>query len=373
MVRIGVLTSSRADFGVYLPLLKAFRDDEYIHCEIIAFGTHLSTNHGYTINEIKDSGFDVKYTISSILDKDNEEAIATSAANTSLKFSTFWAGNKNKFDIVFCLGDRFEMFAAVLAGVPFGVKFAHLYGGDHSFGAIDNVYRDCITHASFFHFPSTIKCAERVKQLKEANDKIIPVGILSIEDIESMELLSINEFNKKWKVNLEIPTILTTIHPETIEAHNNVNYSMIIKEVIEQLQQQYQVIITMPNADTNGSIYRNIYSEVKIKFPERVFLFENLGIKSYFSCMKHSILMIGNTSSGLSEAPTFNKYFINIGNRQKGREFGGNVINVDFNVDRILESIKTAISHGKYTGINIYKQDGAIKKIISAVKSYVNI
>jgi len=130
MVKIGVLTSSRADFGVYLPLLRAFQNDKEISFEIIAFGTHLSNLHGYTINEIEKSNFKVKYKIRSLISDDSENAVATSAALTSLKFSDFWENHKNEFDVVLCLGDRYEMFSAVISGIPFGIKFAHFYGGE---------------------------------------------------------------------------------------------------------------------------------------------------------------------------------------------------------------------------------------------------
>ena len=159
-MKIGILTSSRADFGIYLPLLKKIKEDRYFKIEIIVFGTHLSKLHGYTINEIYSSNFYKIHEISSLISNDDPESIGTSYGLTVIKFSRFW--NENKFDLVLCLGDRFEMSAAVQAGIPFGIKFAHLHGGEITIGAIDNIFRHQITVASVLHFTSTNLSENRV-------------------------------------------------------------------------------------------------------------------------------------------------------------------------------------------------------------------
>lgn len=148
MIKIGILTSSRADYGIYLPLLKALRKDDSFGLELIVFGTHLSKFHGYTLSQIEADGFKVGAKIESLLIGDTPNAIASSFSLTSQKFTDFWGQNTTRFDIVFALGDRFEMAAAVLAGLPYGVTFAHLHGGETTLGAIDNVYRHSISLAS---------------------------------------------------------------------------------------------------------------------------------------------------------------------------------------------------------------------------------
>src|SRR5690606_5753673 len=145
-MRVAVLTSSRADFGIYLPLLNRLKEDPFFQLEIIAFGTHLSKFHGYTLDQIKESGFTTIHEISSLLTNDDEVSIATSFGLTVLKFADFW--DKHSYDWVLCLGDRFEMAAAVQAGIPFGVRFAHLHGGETTLGAIDNIYRHQTSLAS---------------------------------------------------------------------------------------------------------------------------------------------------------------------------------------------------------------------------------
>lgn len=368
MVRVGVLTSSRADFGVYLPLLKKLQTDVTFQLSIIAFGTHLSPIHGNTIEEIKSAGFDVPFQISTATASDDAESISTSVGVAIIKFSSFWSTHKHLFDVVLCLGDRYEMCAAVLAGVPHGIRFGHLYGGDQSLGAIDDVYRDCMTKASKLHFTSTQKCADRVRQLTLSENSVHVVGILSLENIRTLSLLSPEELKDQFEVDMRKPTVLMTIHPETVHAEMTPSRMAVVGEVIEFLTPNFQLIITMPNADTNASAYRNLYSALHMKHKTRIFLFENLGTRAYFSCMQHSLFMIGNTSSGISEAPSFHKYFINIGDRQKGRETGKNVIGVPFDLVEIKSAVASVLREPVFNGENIYFQAGGTDKIVRALR-----
>jgi GDP/UDP-N,N'-diacetylbacillosamine 2-epimerase (hydrolysing) len=372
MVRLGVLTSSRADFGVYLPLLETFKKDSAISLEIVAFGTHLSNLHGNTIKEIIESGFNVKYRIITTFSNDSAAAVSGSIALTALKFAEFWSNHSEDFDLVLCLGDRYEMFAAVLAGVPFGIKFAHFYGGDFSKGAIDNVFRNGMTNCSSLHFTSTKRCAERVKVIAENPYSIDVVGILSLSELDKFPLLSLEQFKDRWGIDLSLSTILVTIHPETISPERNSSHAQVINEVISKIVGEFQLVITMPNSDTNGDVFRQIYEESKQKFPDKIYLIENFGIQSYFTCMKHCLLMLGNTSSGISEAASFKKYFINVGDRQIGREFGSNVISIPFDDEKIINEIHLARSFGKYLGANIYSPQGSLENIVKRIKLFVN-
>ena len=367
--RIAILTSSRADFGAYLPLLNAFKQDELIDFSIIAFGTHLSQMHGFTVNDILKQGYPVDFTIPSILASDDTESISTSFALTAQKFASFWARHQNSWDLVFCLGDRYEMCAAVLAGVPMGIKFAHLYGGDRSMGSIDNVYRDAMTAASVMHFTSTEKCRQRVEILTGSSKHIKVIGLLSLTDLEKLKLIPVESFKRDWNIDLNQPTILVGLHPETVRADQNLEFAGIVGEVLSFLAKEFQLVITMPNADTLGTLYRNEYLKIQEKYPDKVFIIENFGNPAYFTCMRYSKLIIGNTSSGISEAPSFNKFFVNIGDRQEGREFGANVINVPFNKDIILKEIYQALSKGEYHGDNTYFRPNSIQTVIEEVKN----
>lgn len=369
MVRIGVLTSSRADFGVYSPLLKKIVINSEFSISIIAFGTHLSNSHGRTITEIETEGFHVHHKIFGLLDSDDPESISTNVAIVMMKFAAFWNLHSNDFDIVLCLGDRYEMFAAVYAGVPFGVRYAHFYGGDISEGAIDDIYRDCITKASAIHFTSTEKCAKRVKELIRSEKNVYAVGILSLDNLLKKEYYSISHFKKNYTIDLSIPTVLMTFHPETVNPVINLLHIKVIEQVIRYLTQQFQLIITMPNADTNAIHFREMYKSFVEIEGQRLFIFENLGSMAYLSCMRHCFFVIGNTSSGISEAASFNKYFINVGDRQKGREVGGNVFNVPFNFEKIEEMVTKVKSNNIYDGDNIYYKENAVELVLNVLTS----
>lgn len=366
-MKIGVLTSSRADFGIYLPLLKRLKSDDFFDLKIIAFGTHLSAFHGETINQIYHEGFEVAFQIESMLLTDSPESISTAVGLTIIKFSTFWKTHADQFDLVLCLGDRYEMFAAVAAGIPFNVCFGHLHGGEITLGAIDNIYRDAITLASTYHFASTEAYATRVASLVRTSQNVAHVGALSLDNIQSLNLLSVEEFKNQWQIDLSKKTILCTFHPETVSYQHNKQYAAELVEAIEKLN-NYQVLVTMPNADTAGNSIRAILIE-KFSGSERVFLIENLGSKSYFSAIKHSSFLLGNTSSGIIEAASFGKYVINLGERQKGRASGQNVIHTGITVSQILSAVNQIEQAEQLTNENIYWNGGAADKIVKTLKS----
>lgn len=369
MIKVGILTSSRADYGIYLPLLKALRNDVSFELKIIVFGTHLSKYHGFTVDQIEQDGFPIYKRIESLLIGDSPNAIASSYALTSLKFAEFWGQNHFDFDVVFALGDRFEMAAAVAAAIPYQIKFAHLFGGETTLGAIDNIYRHFISLSSQVHFVSTEIFKERLSQLIEVGkNNIYNIGSLSLENLDSLHLLSIDEFKEKWGIDLSLDTLLVTVHPETVNFHQNAHYCDQVKSALGELAAIYQIVITMPNADTAGLIYREEF-KILAKQNSSVKLIENFGTQSYFTCMKYSKLMIGNTSSGIVEAATFHKYVLNLGDRQKGRLSGENVIHIPFDSTQIFREANV-YSGKKFDGVNIYFQPNPSKKILKVIKRY---
>ena len=367
MIRVGVLTSSRADYGIYLPLLKALRSDEGFDVELIVFGTHLSKFHGYTVSHIKEDGFKIGAEIESFLIGDSPNAIATSFSLTSQKFSDFWKHHRSNYEIVFCLGDRFETAAAVLAGLPYGVQFAHVHGGEMTLGAIDNTYRHSISLASKYHFVSAQPFADRLKALLDDNHQHIHcVGSLSLENLEKFELLTLVEFKNKWNIDLSIDTFLVTVHPETVAFEKNEFYCREITNSLDVIADKYQVVITMPNADASGLIFRNAFNELANR-KAVIKIIENFGTQSYFTCMKYAKLLIGNTSSGIVEAASFQKYVLNIGDRQKGRLYSENVIHLPFDSQLIITSAEM-YANKSYKGINVYYQKNPSSKIVDVFK-----
>lgn len=367
MIRVGVLTSSRADYGIYLPLLKAMEKNIDFDLKIIVFGTHLSKLHGYTVSHIESDGFIAFRKIESLLLGDTPNAVASGYALTALKFSEFWEENHHEFDVVFALGDRFEMAAAVAASVPYQVKIAHLHGGETTLGAIDNIYRHSISLSSFLHFVSTEPFKDRLYQLlDDKHAKVFNVGSLSLENLVTMPLLTMDEFKEKWGIDLNINTILVTVHPETVAFEQNEEYCKEVCIALEILSFNYQIVITMPNADTFGMVYRMAFEKLLEKCGN-ITLVENFGTQSYFTCMKYSKLMIGNTSSGIIEAASFGKFVLNLGDRQSGRLTSGNIINLPFSSGLIIESVK--INIGKiFLGDNIYFKPSSSSEILGLLK-----
>ncbi|MCX2680681.1 UDP-N-acetylglucosamine 2-epimerase [Galbibacter sp. EGI 63066] len=364
-MKVGVLTSSRADYGIYLPLLKLIKEDSYFELEIIAFGTHLSKFHGYTVEDIYKDGYSKIYEISSILTNDNEVAVASAYGLTVLKFSEFWA--INSFDIVFCLGDRFEMSAAVQAGIPFGVRFAHIHGGETTLGAIDNIYRHQITLASSIHFTAAEPFSKKIASIIGNDSNIFTVGSLSLDDIDAFVPIAKEKFYKKFNLR-DKPFILVTFHPETVSVTRNVDYAIEMKNALDKIIGMMDVVITMPNADTEGTIYRKELLDLKKQFPNDVKLIESFGKENYFTAMTYAEAMVGNTSSGIIEAASFKKYVVNVGDRQKGRLQSMNILNAPFDSKEIYKKINKAIGLGSYTGKNVYFRNGAAKNIVNTIK-----
>jgi GDP/UDP-N,N'-diacetylbacillosamine 2-epimerase (hydrolysing) len=259
------------------------------------------------------------------------------------------------------------MSAAVQAGIPFGLRFAHIHGGETTTGAIDNIYRHQITLASDLHFVSTQEYAERVHQITGSGINIYTIGSLSLEELDDIEL--VNETILRGK--FDIPNgdfILTTFQPDTNDFKRNEEYAELVKITIESLINSINFVISMPNADTNGSIFRRVINELKREYPNRISVVENFGKKNYFSAMKYARLMLGNSSSGIIEAASFNKYVVNVGDRQKGRSRSNNIIDCEFNLDQILAAIKLGLGKGFYDGENIYFKLDSSNEIIKILK-----
>lgn len=369
-MKVGVLTSSRADFGIYMPLLSRLKEDSFFELEIIAFGSHLSRSHGFTISEIECEGFSKIHKISSLVSNDDEQSIATSYGLTALKFVDFWA--YNKYDLVFCLGDRFEMNAAIQVAIPYGVKFAHLHGGETTLGAIDNIYRHQITHASKLHFTATEKFSQRVSELIGENNNIINVGSLSIDSIEEFVPISKKSFYDKFNIAQD-DFALVTFHPETVAKEKNETFALEMKKALSKISLKLFLVISMPNADTMGSVFRDQINQLKSECPGKVVIIENFGKENYFSAMYYSRIMIGNTSSGIIEAASFGKYVINVGERQKGRATSSNIVNATFEESDIVTSTEIALGMGSYKGINIYSRRNSVNLIIESIKKYYEV
>ncbi len=365
-MRIGILTSSRADFGIYEPLIDELILDNTFEIDIIAFGTHLSKFHGYTVFDIQKKYDKVNiHEITSLISNDDEVSISTSYGVTILKFADFW--KINKYDLIFCLGDRYEMSAAVQAGIPYGLKFSHIHGGETTLGAIDNIYRHQITLASSLHFTSTDIYKKRVEGLIESNENIFDVGALSLSELEDFIPVDKEKLFSNFNIKNE-PFSLVTFHPETNAFDENRKYAIEMKKALESISDQINLVITMPNADTMGTVYRDQLILLEREKKDSVLLVENFGKNNYFSAMYYANFLLGNTSSGILEAASFNKYVVNVGNRQKGRAQSKNIIDSEFKSTEIIKAFTHCLKLGDYKGGNIYFKPHSAKKIVKKIK-----
>lgn len=363
-MKVFVLTSSRADYGIYLPLLKKLKEDSFFQLKLVVFGTHVSKKHGYTIEQIKKDGFDIFKEIETAPENDSPLDIANSMSETIKKFANFWNEQQGQIDLIISLGDRYEMFAAVSASIPFNFKIAHFHGGETSLGAIDESFRHAITAMSHIHFTSTEKNLKRVEAIKGNSIGVFNVGAMSLDNLNEIKLLNEKEFEKAFGILPQNP-ILVTFHPETVAFAKNEEYCTELIKVLDELTEQ--IFITLPNADTHGDIIRIKLLELASN-KKNITCFESLGIQGYFSAINFCSFMLGNTSSGIIEAASFGKYVINIGDRQKGREVGVNVIPCKIKKEELVDAINRVKKMPSLKIENIYGDGKTASRVVKILK-----
>jgi len=366
--KICVITGSRADYGLLKMVMQEIRNDSTLTLQIIVTGTHLSSFYGETYNEIIDDGFKIDWKIE-ILDTDNtSKGIAESIG---LGINGFHAAFKVlEPNVVIVLGDRYEMFAAAIAAHISLTPLAHIHGGEITEGALDDAFRHSITKMSQIHFVSTKEYAKRVIQLGEQPSTVHITGGLGADAIYSLELLSKSEIEAKLGFNLGEKNLLITFHPTTLE------FATAEKQITELLKalselNQTTLIFTMANADSGGLVINQLIIEFT-KQNINAKLFPSLGQLAYLSCIPFMDGLIGNSSSGILEVPSFSKGTINIGDRQKGRIQAKSVINCLPNYEDISKAIETLYSDDFQNNlidlVNPYGPAGASKKIVKAIK-----
>ncbi len=366
---IGILTSSRADYGIYKCLLKQFYDNKNISISIIVFGMHLQKKHSYTINEIiSDNYFDTLYKIKGMPLKDSKHDISNGYGNLIKNFSHFW--KKYSFDLVFSLGDRFEMSAAVQSTIPFEIKIAHIHGGEISLGSVDNIYRDQISLSSIIHFTSNKYASRRLRNLLLNKKNIYNFGSLSLDNLNLKKIPSWKSVCDNYDIPIK-PFVLITFHPETVGLNKNKHFVKILYKVLSKLSNEIHLVITQSNADTSGSYYREMNNNLKLNYPSQISVIENFGKWNYFSAIYNSVFLLGNTSSGIIEAASFGKFFLNVGDRQLGRKRSKNTIDVPFDEIKILKFSKQLIMKKKYNGLNIYHKKNTSKNILKVTLDYL--
>jgi len=340
--KICVVTTTRADYGLLFWLIKEIDEDPELELSLIVTGMHLSTEFGMTVNNIENDGFRIDRKIEMLLSSDNESAIIKSMGVAMISFAE--ALGEIKPDIVVLLGDRFEIVPVALASVVFRIPVAHIHGGETSQGAIDEFFRHAVTKMASIHFPATDLYRSRILQMGESPDLTFNFGAPGLDFIYRIPLLDRQELEMALEFILVGTVALVTYHPVTIESGTAVAQVNNLLQAIEEAG--IGAIFTKANADTEGRIINRQLAEFCLANPLKFKLFDNLGQTRYLSCMKCLDLMLGNSSSGLIEAPSFQMPVVNIGDRQKGRTRAANVIDVGNSVAEISEGMSKALSEG---------------------------
>ena len=340
MRKILYISGARADYGLMRETLFAIKKHFKLEIEILAAGMHLMSEFGNTIKEIMGDGFKV-HKINAVYEKDSKESMAEFVGETIQLLTR--EVKKIKPDIILLLGDRGEMLAGAVVGAYLTIPVAHIHGGDVS-STIDGIVRHALTKLSHIHFPATEKSAERIKKMGEESWRIFKVGAPGLDGILKEKLVSPAKIAGKYKLDLSKPVLLVLQHSVTAEIDNAEQQMGETMKAIKELG--FQSIVIYPNADAGGrKIIRVIENYKKYPF---IKIYKNIIHKDYLSLMNMADVLIGNSSSGIVEAASFGLPTVNIGTRQEDRERTCNVIDADYNKERIKWAVKKAIYDKKF-------------------------
>lgn len=365
---ICAVTSSRADWGLLAPVLALLRDDPAFHLQIVATGQHLMPAAGNTVQEITTEGFTVTRSVDMRLAGDTALAVTDSAAAGIAGLGAAMAALKP--DILLILGDRYEILGAAYAATLARIPIAHLAGGDVTEGAMDDAFRHAITKLSHLHFVTTATAARRVRQLGEDPARIFVTGSPGIDRIKATPLLDRAAFLKAVGLPASSRFLMVTFHPETLSGQS-VEACGEMLAALEQIEPDVALLFSGTNADVEGERIGRQIGAFAASRPNTV-LHPSLGSKLYFSALAHADAIVGNSSSGLYEAPSFQTPTVNIGDRQKGRARAASVIDVTPRRAEILAAIAQARAMD-CTGVeNSYGDGHAATRIVHALKAVID-
>jgi len=365
MRKICVITGSRAEYGLLSGLMKAIKDDPEFQLQIIVTNMHLSPEFGLTFREIEKDGFVIDKKVEMLLSSDTSNGTTKSVGLGTIGFAD--AFEDLKPDIIVVLGDRYELLSAVTAATLYKIPIAHIHGGEITEGAYDNNIRHAITKLSHLHFTSTEEYRTRVIQMGEQPDTVFNAGALGIENIKKIKPLSREELEESLNFKMGDKCFIVTYHPVTLE---NNTAEMQIENLLSALDEfkDYKVIFTYPNSDTDGRIiFEKINSYVALN-KGRAIALPSLGFKRYLSALRYVTAVIGNSSSGIIEVPSFGIPTLNIGDRQKGRIAATSVINCRPTYEGIKKGIYKIFLMKIESINNPYEKINTTKHIIQILK-----
>lgn len=370
---ICVVTGTRAEYGQLARVMRLIHSSSDTHLQVVATNMHLSPKYGNTYKEIEADGFKIDYRVPIIDEKADNDAYAT-VMEMSRALAGFGQAYKElKPDLVLILGDRYEMLAAASAALIERIPIAHIAGGDITEGAYDDAIRHCITKLSHLHFTTTEEYRKRVIQLGEEPERVFYVGSLGVENIKHLPLMSKDEIEKEIDFKIDQNTILVTYHPVTL---GNRTAKDDIDDFIAALEERkdLRAIFTMPNSDTGGQIIVDAINDFVKRNSNRSKAYKSLGVVRYLSVMRQVSAVVGNSSSGLVEVPSFGIPTLNIGDRQKGRFEATSVMtcapdkkSVLNGLDRVLSvDFKQVAAKTK----NPYYRENTAEKIFQIICTY---
>lgn len=364
--RVCFVTGSRAEFGLLKPLIRRFLEGSSgYEVKIVATGSHLSKLHGFTLSEVS-TDFKVDEFVECVLSTDSSYAVAI---NMSLAISGFSSVLRRlEPDLMVVLGDRYEILSAAVAALPFQVPVAHIHGGEVTRGAIDDSIRHAITKLSHIHFTANEEYRKRVIQLGENPDFVFDVGALGLDSLATEPLFDLDDVKKIVGVDFNVPTAVVTIHPETASGMSPENQIDAFFGAVKYFPNDLQFLITGSNADVGGSQINDLLQNSSQKMNSRVYFRMSLGHKLYASVLRLAKIVIGNSSSGIIEAPFFRVPSVDIGMRQEGRLRAGSVLHSPWDAMRLGEVVQIAYKDKEsFCYENPYGSGGAAFRIYEEI------
>ena len=371
MRKICVVTGSRAEYGLLSGLMRAIQEDKDLQLQVIATNMHLSPEFGLTYREIEKDGFQIDKKVQMLLSSDTPNATTKSVGLATIGFADAYEDLQP--DLIVVLGDRFEILAAVSAALFFKIPVAHLHGGEITEGAYDDSIRHAITKMSHLHFTSTEAYRQRVIQLGEQPDRVFYVGAIGVENIKRVSLMSQAELENSIRFKLGEKSLLVTYHPVTLENHTAADQCQNLLEALDEFP-EYKVIFTLPNSDTDGRVIIQLINEYVSLHSERCMAIPSLGLQRYLSALKCVSAVVGNSSSGIIEVPSFGIPTLDIGNRQKGRIAAESVVHCGNDSRSIIEGMQQVLSdvfrkQVKHV-LNPYEKRDTTKNIYKIISTY---
>ncbi len=351
--------------------MKEIQFTSEFELQIIATGMHLSPEFGLTYKEIENDGFKINKKVEMLLTSDTPSAISKSTGLGMIGFADAFIDLEP--DMIIVLGDRFELLAASTAALFHRITIGHIHGGETTIGAFDEAIRHSITKMAWFHFVAAEEYRKRVIQLGEDPVRVFNVGGLGVDTIKKAKLLSKKELTEKTGIQFGEKNLLVTYHPVTLEINSSQKQFQVLLEILDELK-DIQLIFTMPNSDTDGRIIKNMIDDFVSNHCERSIAFTSMGHINYLSTLQYVDCVVGNSSSGLLEAPTFKIGTVNIGDRQKGRLKAKSVIDCKPTKKSIQNAFKRLYSEDFQniltTVENPYGLGSATEEIMDVLKNH---